>query len=198
MMRGLLASADPEAIRRKADDVFSRPEFNPTRPWFDFPQWFIDFFRWIGKLGSTAPYIFWALLIASIIALILIIIYVVRSTIRSSTFGLAGGSRTRAERMRQSAGHFEMAGECAERGEYTEAIRHLFLSLVFRFDEAGRVVLRPAATNREYLRLLDERLPERREISTFVDFLDDFWYGQRNSDRAHYEQSLSTYERLVR
>ena len=189
---------DPEAIRRKAQEVFERPEYNPTRPWFDFPQWIIDAFRWIGRLSNTAPYFFWAMVAASVILLILIVVYVIRSTLRSSTISMAGGGGVRAERMRQSAAHYDMAGECAQRGDYTEAIRHLFLSLVFRFDEAGRVVLRPAATNREYLRLLDERLPERREMSNFVDFLDEFWYGQRPSDRQNYEQSLSTYQRLIR
>src|SRR5207247_225094 len=109
------------------------------------------------------PFVYWALLIACVILFVLLLALIVRSLIRSATFNAIGRDGvSRAERLRRSAAHFAQAGECAKLGDYTEAIRHLFLALVFRFDEAGRVVLRPGATNREYLRLLDERLPERR------------------------------------
>lgn len=194
----VMGSPDADAIRRKAAEVFDRPEFNPDTSWMDFGKWLAQFFGWLANLGATAPFIYWSLLIACVVAFILLLAYIVRTLVKSasiSAMGLAGASR--AERMRRSAAHFSQAGECAKTGDYTEAIRHLFLALVFRFDEAGRVVLRPGATNREYLHLLNDNLPERRELGSFVDFLDEFWYAQRPTDRMQYERSLSVYQRLV-
>jgi hypothetical protein len=195
---GLAASPDAETIRRKAAEVFSRPEFNPDNSWLDFGKWLASFFRWLANLGVTAPFIYWSLLIACVILFLLLLAYIVRTLVRSATMTALGrDGLSRSERLRRSAEHFAQAGECARLGDYTEAIRHLFLALVFRFDEAGRVVLRPGATNREYLNMLDEQLPERRDLREFVDFLDEFWYGQRPTDRQHYERSLLSYQRLV-
>jgi Domain of unknown function (DUF4129) len=198
-MTGLLATTpDADTIRRKTAEVFARPEFNPDNSWLDFGKWLQNFFRWLANLGVTAPFVYWAMLIGCVLLFALLLVLTVRSLMRSATYGAVGKDGvSRAERLRRSAAHFSQAGECSKLGDYTEAIRHLFLALVFRFDEAGRVVLRPGATNREYLILLDERLPERRELSSFVDFLDEFWYAQRPTDRLQYERSLSVYQRLV-
>ena len=54
-----------------------------------------------------------------------------------------------------------------------------------------------AYTNREYLSLLDARLPVRDQLRVFVDTLDDHWYGQRPSDRPQYERCLQIYEQLA-
>ena len=54
-----------------------------------------------------------------------------------------------------SIGYREEAARRAEAGDYTEAVRFLFLSLVYRFDERGRVSLHKDCTNREYLDSLE-------------------------------------------
>jgi hypothetical protein len=102
-----------------------------------------------------------------------------------------------ARRSRLSATYRAEAGERAARGDFTEAIRYLFLSLVYRFDESGRVSFQKANTNHEYLDLLGPRLPVRDQLRVFVDLLDDHWYGQHPCDAAQYEQCHDLYERLV-
>ena len=192
-----MSGPDADAIRRKAAEVFDRPEFNPDTSWLEFGKWLAGFFRWLANLGVTAPFIYWSLLIACVVVFVLLLAYIVRTLVKSASMSALSVGASRAERLRRSATHFGQASECAKAGDYTEAIRHLFLALVFRFDEAGRVVLRPGATNREYLHLLNENLLERRELGNFVDFLDEFWYAQRATDRGQYERSLSVYQRLV-
>ena len=190
------AGPDGDVIRRKAAEVFDRAEFKPDDSWITFGKWLGQFFGWLGRLGSTAPFVFWGLLIACIIIFVMLLVHIIRTMVRSGSLNVGGlGGASRTERLRRSAAHFSQAGDCANAGDYTEAIRHLFLSLVFRFDEAGRMVLRPGATNREYLRLLNDKLPERREIGGLVDFLDDYWYAKRASDKAQYDRSLDVYER---
>lgn len=193
-----LGNPDPETIRRKAAEVFERPEFQPDNSLIHLGKWIASFFRWLGNLGITAPFIFWTLVIACILLILLVLAYLIRSLIRSATINALGGDGAgRAERLRRSAALYHRATECAQLGDYTEAIRHLFLALVFKFDEAGRVVLRPGATNREYLNLLGPDLPERRDLGGLVDFLDEHWYGQHQGNLTQYESSLGVYQRLV-
>jgi hypothetical protein len=84
----------------------------------------------------------------------------------------------------------------AETGDYIEAIRFLFLALVYRFDESGKVSFHKEYTNREYLDLLDDRR-NVRDLKRIVDILDDHWYGQQPCGRKEYEDCLRVYERLV-
>jgi hypothetical protein len=86
----------------------------------------------------------------------------------------------------------------AERGELTEAVRFLFLALIYRFDEQGRVPLQQALTNREYLAAFADRPAAVRDLAVFVDTLDDNWYGQRPTDAGQYGRCHALYECLVR
>jgi hypothetical protein len=192
----------PDQIRRTAEEVLSRPEFDPNG---GAPNWFMralaDFFRWLGGLSSVNPVLFWIILGGCVLLLILIVVYAIASLGWGFDIG-AGAARRRAaamaaERRRQSAGFRAEATAAAGRGDFTEAIRCLFLSLVYRFDEQGRVGFQKARTNREYLGLLDTDQPVRRELAVFVDTLDDHWYGQRPAGRERFDDCESRYDRLL-
>lgn len=205
-LTALLAAAPaPETIRQKAEEVFARPEFdpNPRKP-FGLPdfviqcfQWLGTFFQWLGTLWSASPVLFWVLLIGCISLLVLLLGHIGYTIYKSVTFSGGGAGAARAARLRQSGAHFDAAQQSAAAGDFTEAIRELFLALVYRYDEAGRVSLRKSATNREYLTHLDDRLPVRRELEVFVNTLDDFWYAQRHAERPRYENCLALYHRLA-
>ena len=76
-------------------------------------------------------------------------------------------------------------------------MRFLFLSLVYRFDEAGRVSFRKAYTNREYLELSADRADVRAALRVMVDVLDDHWYGQTPCGRGRYDECRAGYDRLA-
>src|SRR5439155_22300924 len=101
-----------------------------------------------------------------------------------------------AKRGRLSLAYHEEARRRARQREFTEAIRFLFLSLVYRFDESGRIGFQRAATNREYLALFAERPRVQAELKVFVDTLDDHWYGQQPTNERQYESCLALYEQL--
>jgi hypothetical protein len=100
-----------------------------------------------------------------------------------------------AERAWLSENYRAQAKHLAEAGDYIEAIRFLFLALVYRFDESGRVSFHKEYTNREYLDLLSDRR-NVKELRYIVDILDDHWYGQQPCTRRQYEECLKVYERL--
>src|SRR5207237_2702926 len=95
-----------------------------------------------------------------------------------------------------SADYADEARRRAEAGDYTEAIRCLFLSLIYRLDESGRVAFHKAYTNHEYLDLVADQAEVRAGLSVFVEALDEHWYGQRPASPEQYRQCLALAERL--
>jgi len=193
----------PESIRAKTAEVFERSEFRPRDQgragWF--LRQLVAFFAWLGTLSEHAPVLFWLLLITCVVALVgllTVIGFQVRKVFTTSEELRRANAEDVARRRGLSVTYREDAARLAAAGEYTEAIRFLFLSLVYRLDERGRVSLHKAYTNREYLDLIGgERLPARDSLRIIVDTLDDHWYGQQPCRLPQYEACLGVYERLV-
>lgn len=193
---------DPDKIRRAAEGVFQRPEFASEGP--AAQSWLARqlgvFFAWLGSLHAISPILFWVLLTGCLVALAALVALIVFQVF--SVFDVAGrraGSAAARDvrRLHLSDGYRDEADRLAAAGDYTEAIRHLFLSLVYRFDERGRVSFQKAYTNREYLDLLGDRVPAREALRVMVDILDEHWYGQRRCQQSQYETCLAIYNRLA-
>jgi hypothetical protein len=195
-------SPPPDAIRGKKADVFSRPEFQAKKP--SEPSWlfrqFLAFLEWLGSLREVAPLLFWAIVlgcVAMLVGLIALIVYQLRAV-----FAFGGRNRSAspdhaAQRIRLSVACREESDRRAAQGDYTEAVRYLFLSLVYRLDERGRVGFHKDYTNREYLELVADRLHVRDALRVIVDLLDDHWYAQQPCARSQYDECLEVYNRLA-
>jgi hypothetical protein len=187
-------------IRQRLKQVFARPEFSAQDMtfWEWLRQQVVRLFAWLGGLRDANPLLFW-LLLAGCLVLLLLLGIQIGWTVRRA---LAGSPRLReadpgqVKRQRQSLAYRDEARRRAAQGEFTEAIRFLFLSLVYYFDESGRVGFQQAYTNREYLSLFGDRPEVRAELAVFVDTLDDHWYGQRPTAPAQYEKCLALYQSL--
>jgi hypothetical protein len=196
-------SPPPDEVRRTAAEVFARPEFNSGA---GVSNWLIravqDFFAWLGSLSTVNPALFWVIFIGCLLLLALLLTHIVYTVVRAIRFG-GNAARRRQEReaaerrQRLSATFRSEATAAAGRGDFTEAIRCLFLSLVYRFDEQGRVGFPKSRTNHEYLALLDADRPVRDELAVFVDTLDDHWYGQQPAGRERFDDCRARYERLL-
>lgn len=190
----------PEQARAALHEVAMREEFTAKPPDLNIVRWLLQFFEWLASLHSTAPVLYWVLLVGCIVLLALLCGHIVW-TIRRVFFTSDRPQDSAAARERQrrlSLGYRTEADACAERGDFTEAVRNLFLALVYRLDESGRVLFRRALTNREYLGLFADRPRVRNDLELFVDVLDVHWYGQRAAERSQYEQCLSVYDQLER
>ncbi|WP_439623974.1 DUF4129 domain-containing protein [Gemmata sp.] len=188
----------PDGVRRTLAGVFERPEFRPrgTGGGGALLEALRDFFAWLGGLHAAAPALFWVLLLGCVAALVLLVGLIVWQVARALGPG-AEARRAEAETRRRglAADHRREAGRLAGAGEYAEAVRHLFLSLIYRLDESGRVSLNKAYTNHEYLELLGDRLPSPGDLAIIVGTLDDCWYGRRACRPQEYEACLAVYER---
>jgi hypothetical protein len=189
-----------EEIQRQVTEVLARPEFSPQVkvPWYY--RLVEEFFKWLGSLPAAAPGLYWVLL-AGCVVLLLALLAHIAWTIKRILFVGAGPDAAAADRSKRehlSRMYREEARRRAEQGDFTEAIRYLFLALVYRFDETGRVLFQPALTNREYLALFADRPHLGEQLRVFVDTLDDHWYGQRPAGQARYEECLGLSEDLER
>lgn len=194
---GAALQPDAEQIRAKTTEVFSRPEFDPTPGENFWLRILREFFLWLGSLYTNSPVLYWVLLVGCISLLLLIVGHIVYTLYRALTVSESQSAQSaRAARQRLSASYSADASRLAEAGDYTEAIRCLFLSLVFYYDEAGRVPLKKSLTNHEYLALLDQRLPVRNDLEVLVSTIDDYWYGQRAADQSRFQACQSVYDRL--
>jgi hypothetical protein len=196
-------SPPPEQIRRTADEVFARSEFAPDS---GISNWMLkalgDFVRWLGNLSSVSPVLFWVFLIGCVSFLVLILAYGIYTAFDGFGFSRDAARRRQAaeaaaQRKRLSAELRANAARAAGLGDFTEAIRCLFLSLVYRFDENGRIGFHKSWTNREYLAVLDADPPVHSELAVFVDTLDDHWYGQRQAGRDRFDDCQARYDRLL-
>lgn len=203
---GLLAvvpQPSEDEIRGTLHEILSRPEFStPKRPaWIEWLlQRLADFFSWLASLWTASPILFWLLLLGSLLLLALLLGYIFR-TVRRVVY--RQGRLAREETAQERRGRLSQICEAEARrraagADFTEAIRYLFLALVHRFDERGRVSFQQACTNREYLGLFADRPRIQDRLRIFVDTLDDFWYGQRPTDSRQYEDCLDLYQELVR
>ncbi len=190
-----------EEIRARLKDILARPEFSPEKQadWSRrFLEWLADILGWLSGLRGASPLAFWLLLLGSTALLILLACHIAWTVRGVMLVDGAAQERARAAAQRRllSLVHWEDAKLRAAQGDFTEAIRFLFLSLVYHFDESGRVLFQQAFTNREYLALFDDRPDIRSGLSVFVDALDKHWYGQQPTERALYEQCLAQYLNL--
>jgi hypothetical protein len=193
----LAAAPDPEQIRTALAEVLSKPEFSAQseEPFFRL----LELFRWLGTLYASSPALFWFLLLTCLGLLVAIAVHItftVRGVFaaRDRQQNTAQGA---AERQRLSESYRRQAGVAAEHQDYTEAIRFLFLSLVYRFDETGKAGFHREQTNHEYLSLFEHRPPLRDSLRVFVDILDNYWYGQRPAEPERYTECQALYQQIA-
>lgn len=191
----------PDAIRTATAEVFKLPEFGAAG---GLPQWvrgllrvLAEVFAWLGSLWDTSPVLFWTLLVGCVLLLAALVTHIVLQLRWAVAAGRGRAEAARAERERRSDEYRREADARAAAGDFTEAVRFLFLSLVHRFDEAGRVGFQKAYTNREYLELSAERADVRSALRVMVDVLDDHWYGQTPCGRGRYDECRAVYDRLA-
>jgi hypothetical protein len=193
-------SPKPPVIEKKTEEIFNRPEFQSDRPEPPSKRKTRErsSFRESdsgGPVSAGGSVIIWVIGAIFLIGLIAFLVYQLRSKfVKEDKQHI---TPERAQRLWLSETYRVESERLAEAGDYTEAIRHLFLSLVYRFDERGRVSFHKEYTNREYVDLMSERVGVREAVQILVDILDVHWYGESPCRREQYEESLAVYNRLA-
>jgi hypothetical protein len=191
--RPVEAHPEPEQIRQELDRVFARPEFSPS----DLLRRIVQFLTWLGTLSTDQPGLFWIILVGCLSLLAVLLAHLTWTLWRVFSYRAPARELVEQQRRQLAERYFVEAEEWARAGDYTEAIRLLFLSLVQAFDESGQLLFRPALTNREYLCFFEDRPALADRLRVLVDVLDANWYGQHPTNEARYAECRALYDSLL-
>lgn len=176
----------PDAVRRAARQILSRPEFRPT------PESPLTRLRnWIGRqlahlldavLGGGRFGVLGAILaVAILIALVVVIVLAVRSTTANPVragFSLPGPARPPADWLAEAAA-------CERAGDWRGALRCRYRALVAELAGRGLVEEIPGRTTGEYRRLVSDAVPRASgPFAGATDLFEETWYGDRPADAA--------------
>jgi len=177
----------------RLDTVFSAKEFQNLEEVKD-PAWMVflkDLLRkiveWLEKhkgelnvSGEWMEYVFYGVILAGGLLLVLWILRTLGPVgWRFRDLKIKSGEERKASGMDWQALR-EESRHTGEKGEYREAIRLFFISVLMEGHERGWWVYRREATNREHLRDV-EGSPERREaLGKMIQVYENAWYGHES------------------
>jgi len=195
-----------EEARQKLGEILQRPEFAGNKAFAESLQSIADWLSslWnnlIGKNVNIDNLGFWESLFAVLAAALILFIffyaslrlyrYFVPEYAETPTVGYASTSAD-TEQLRTQA------SICAENGEYREAIRYLYLSLLLFLDKKMLIRYRLSKTNREYLQEFQKNEKEIESFYRLVSFFEGKWYGMEPCSSIDYRQFQAMYMIMVK
>ncbi len=204
---GALLAAVPtaEEIRRKAEEVVSRPEYqleselNPESLglFIRLIQWLITPLRWLFDAMEGLPsFLRWIIIIVLTMILIALIVHIVWSFV-SAIRGPGRKSISRQSRAREvSVKELEQAAsESALRRDYIGAVRFLFSASLKRIEQMEERPFRRGITNRELLKRY-RATPLYDPLCYFSETIESKWYGYQECVAADYMSCLEQADRI--
>jgi hypothetical protein len=85
-------------------------------------------------------------------------------------------------------GSREASRQKGERGEYREAIRLFFISVLMEGHERGWWVYRREATNREHLGGVEGSMERREALRKMIQAYENAWYGHESPEKESFLQ----------
>ena len=147
---------------------------------------------WIGALLEWLSYFAFVLVIVGICILI------ARRFRRSPSFTTNRNFSVESSRHTDPEIAKAQAHECFQRGEYRQAIRYLYLSLLLNLNRAGLLAYDVAKTNGEYLGEVRVSMSDGAErFASLTQFFERKWYGMEESSAGDFQQCEETFAELV-
>ena len=179
---------DQALVRLQA--ILARPEYQATdtRPWWEqlvAPVWGYIVYL-LGRLveaivDASTGREGWIGFVALGICVVLFAfagVYLVRAVGIAIRREDAVRAHTLAERRQRSERLWQSAQELAARGEWSDAIRSLYLSALYALDERSLLHVESSLTNREHARVLERGHPElAASFAPVVESYDAVRYG---------------------
>jgi hypothetical protein len=192
-----------EVLRADLRTILARPEFREMHAaWLQelIMRWLQRLLQWwqdhvsgrLDRLLDVAPVLYWT--IVAVLALVaLAFIYHIYLTLRSA-FGTGRRRRRRPEApsrpttISEPQRLLEQAEAAAAAGRFAEALRYLYLALIFQLDRHDILRYDLSYTNQEYVRQARRHpaiVAPLRDVSRLAD---GAWYGRRELGWSEYER----------
>jgi hypothetical protein len=199
----------PEQIRRAAQTVLARPEFQADgsteaaegfwsylhRIVREFMQAFQDAFEWLYRMY---PVLAWLLISALVITVVLLIAHIVWTVVMAVRHGRHRISLDDELALRKidPAELAEQAERARREEDYILGVRLLFRASLTLLEEREGKRFRPGATNREHL-LRYRQTPIYDWLARFVWVIDSKWYGSETCLPGDFAACHEAYEKIA-
>jgi hypothetical protein len=185
--------------------VYARPEFAETTlppllqrvvdTWNAIRSWILDRLASVGQLEHTAPIVFWLVIGALAVVLVLAlahIVFALSQTVRGQE-RQARTAAAAAEVHERDPAHWERrAREAAAAGRLREAALALYHAVVLRLDQQGAVRFRPGKTAGEYRREARRTAAAGDRFDSFLRIFHPLAFGPRRPEQMAWDSLRST------
>jgi flagellin-like protein len=200
---------DPLAVRRTAQEVLARPEYQLDAP-PDFSEVFRLIWNFILSIVEVVQGIFrWLWAISPPLALLVFFAMVVTACLLLghivwTLMAVLSRERRSIDPLSESKGRkvdpaelARAADEASAKGNYILGVRLLYRACLARLEQVERKPFRPGATNREHLdRYRGTTLYDW--LYRFVSIIDLKWYGPEPCLATDFAECRDAYQRICR
>lgn len=176
-----------EAIRRKAQEVVARPDYNLETAvderafywWLEVLRWLLTPLRLLFRALEGLPEVLRWLIVSVLVLLCLALIAHIVWTFVAAFSGTPTRLRRQGEPGKPEADPEQLEREAetiSAGGDYIQAIRLLFRASLLRLERSEKRKFRPGFTNRELLNRY-RTSPMFHPLKYFVETIDAKWYG---------------------
>ncbi len=189
-----------QRARAELEEILNTEEFkgsDPQPPWWS--RWVDRLLRRLpGGVGWVGRLLEWMLYLAAVLALVSVCVFIARRFRRSPSFTTNYSIPAESEHHTDPEAVRNQAHECFQRGEYRQAIRYLYLSLLLHLDKTGLLKYDLAKTNGEYLGDIRVSMIEKAEgFASLTRFFEQKWYGMEESSAGDFQQCEKTFVELT-
>ena len=181
-------------------EILDREEFNVQEPkasfWSRQIQRLISYLPAVpGWLGAILEWLFYP---AALIVILLIFIFIVkrfrRLPLRKQDYGVSTESQSRVDPESMKIEAYEWS----QKGDYRQAIRCLFLSLLLYLDKAGLLTYDQGKTNGQYLSEIHKGMAnEAKTFASLTLLFERKWYGMEESSEQDFHQYEQAFASLI-
>jgi len=186
-------------------EILNSREFSQTRQMSRLEELVEALLRWFGYKAPAAQIGDWSILVTGVFVVVGLVLglYLLRLVapfwqtlapeVREGEEGGAGSlPPTPANLLAQAEAK-------ARAGDFRDALRHLYLSLLMDLDGRKVITYRAAKTNFEYLReITNQGVALQETFRDMVNLFEHKWYGLEECSPDDYRQGLDLYNALLR
>lgn len=136
--------------------------------------------------------------IVIILAIIVLIIYLVTKKFTYSRKVRQDEDALLLNVLKDADEVYRKAFDYYSKGEYTQGLRFLYISLLLRLNELNIIRINKAKTNKQYLIEIKDNKPEIHDImAEFTHVFNRYWYGGRRADKSVFVKWNDVYGNLT-
>jgi|SRR5580704_556340 hypothetical protein len=203
-----VALPGPDQIRRTAQEVLARPEFQVDgskeaaeglwgflhRLWVEFISIFRNFFLWLYQMSPVLAWLFIGVLVITLLLLVGHIAWTIVMVVRGNRHEAALADSLTSQDINPEQ-LVKQAEAARAEGNFILGVRLLFRACLVLLEQREGRKFRLGATNREHLNRY-RQTPLYDWLARFVWVIDSKWYGSEACLPADFAACHEAYERI--